>query len=215
MSDAPPEKVQELASQLVEYVRRAFGIVLEYDSDTLPVLDQYLRGAPQDQPATLELMVVTAGAYFGEVIRRRLGGRWELGDEPRGWRLVLPSALSFSPAGMSAAAIAMADLEELDTAVDAPPRIRVHLQEALQRMGQISEEEYYSLCGRLDTLEHLHEVMVAVAAELLGGAAMAAEGDGGDSPRDEDDEDSAGEDADANAGQPPDSPAPGDGPLVN
>ena len=29
-------------------------------------------------------------------------------------------------------------------------------------------EDYYSLCGRLDTLEHVHEVLVAVAAQMMG-----------------------------------------------
>jgi hypothetical protein len=35
-------------------------------------------------------------------------------------------------------------------------------------MGEVSIEEYYSLCGRLDTLEHVHETLVAVAAEMMG-----------------------------------------------
>jgi hypothetical protein len=37
-------------------------------------------------------------------------------------------------------------------------------------MGEVSVEEYYSLCGRLDTLEHVHEVLVAVASQMLGEA---------------------------------------------
>jgi hypothetical protein len=35
-------------------------------------------------------------------------------------------------------------------------------------MGEVSFDDYYSLCGRLDTLEHVHEVLVAVAAQMLG-----------------------------------------------
>ena len=35
-------------------------------------------------------------------------------------------------------------------------------------MGEVSVEDYYSLCGRLDTLEHVHEVLVAVAAQMMG-----------------------------------------------
>ena len=50
------------------------GIQLEYDSNTLPVLDHYLRTVPDDQPAALELVVATSGAYFGEVVRKLLGG---------------------------------------------------------------------------------------------------------------------------------------------
>jgi hypothetical protein len=232
MESAAPSRVREYAQQAVEYVRRAVGIALEYDSDTLPLLDHYLRSvaevagaeparaaaddlgggasgargpASAAQAATLQLVVVTAGAYFGEVVRLRLGGRWELapsaargpaaetGDaSDRGeegdtrWRVVLPTGLNFAPAGLVAAAIAQADLEDLDSELDAPPRMRPHLQRALERMGEVSADDYYSLCGRLDTIEHLHEVLVAVAAQMLGDAddpdAADEVSDGGDAP---------------------------------
>jgi hypothetical protein len=170
--DAPaPREIQEYASQAVDYVRRALGLELAYDSDTLPLLDHYLHTVPQDQPATLELVALTAGAYFGEVVRRRLGGRWDMStgaSDALGWRMVLPTGIHFSPAGFVAAAIIQDDLDDLDTALDAPPRTRPHLERALERMGDVTVEDYYSLCGRLDTLEHVHEVLVAVAAKMLG-----------------------------------------------
>jgi hypothetical protein len=169
MEDAVPERVREYAEQAVAYVRRALGVALEYDSDTLPLLDHYLRTVPGEQPATLELVVATGGAYFGEVVRRRLGGRWEVsGDGGKEWRVVLPTGLNFSPAGFVASAIAQADLEDLDTTLDAPPRMLPYVQQTLQRMGEVSVDDYYSLCGRLDTLEHVHEVLVAVAAQMMG-----------------------------------------------
>lgn len=178
MDDAVPVRVREYADQTVTYVRRALGITLEYDSDTLPLLDHYLRTIDQElgaeQPATVQLVVATSGAYFGEVVRRRLGGRWELGPDPTdpsaeaAWRVVLPTGLNFSPAGFVAAAIAQADLDDLDSEFDAPPRMRPYVQQALERMGEVSVEDYYSLCGRLDTLEHVHEVLVAVAAQMMG-----------------------------------------------
>src|SRR5207244_9124081 len=125
---------------------------------------------PSDQLATLKLVVTTSGAYFGEVVRRHLGGRWETvgenGEEE--WRLVLPTGLNFSPTGFVASAIAQADLEDLDSEIDAPPRMRPYVQQALARMGEVSIEDYYSLFGRLDTLEHVHEVLVAVAAQMMG-----------------------------------------------
>ena len=173
--DAPvPPRVSEYAEQAVTYVRNALGVTLEYDSDTLPVLDHYLRtvdmvgATTPEQAATLQLVISTAGAYFGEVIRRRLGGRWELSTEDIEWRVVLPTGLNFAPMGFVAAAIAQADLADLDTEIDAPPRMKPHVQRALERMGEVSFEDYYSLCGRLDTLEHLHEVLVAVAAQMMG-----------------------------------------------
>jgi hypothetical protein len=167
--DVPvPARVREYADQAVDYVRRALGVTLEYDSDTLPLLDHYLRSVPEQQPATMQLVIATSGAYFGEVVRRRLGGRWELATADEDWRVVLPTGLNFSPAGFVAAAIAMADLEDLDSELDAPPRMRPYVQQALARMGEVSLEDYYSLCGRLDTLEHIHEILVAVAAQMMG-----------------------------------------------
>jgi hypothetical protein len=183
MLDPTPPRVHEYADQAVAYVQRALGIKLEYDSNTLPVLDHYLRSVPDDQPAALKLVVATSGAYFGEVVRQLLGGRWELGSEAvsenTAWRVVLPTGIHFSPAGFVAAAIAQTELEDLDTEIAAPPRMMPYLQQALARMGEVSVDDYYSLCGRLDTLEHLHEVLVAVAAQMLGTAAD-ADDDGSD-----------------------------------
>jgi len=168
--DDVPARVREYADQAVEYVRRALGVKLEYDSDTLPVLDHYLRSVPTEggQLAAMQLVVLTSGAYFGEVVRRRLGGRWDTSGEEVQWRVVLPTGLNFSPLGFVASAILRAESEDIDASIEAPPRMRPYLQQALQRMGDVSEEDYYSLCGRLDTLEHLHEVLVAVAAQMMG-----------------------------------------------
>lgn len=170
MDEPVPARVREYADQAVAYVRRALGVTLEYDSDTLPLLDHYLRSVPSDQLATLQLVIATSGAYFGEVVRRRLGGRWEVAGEEVAWRVVLPTGLHFSPAGFVASAIAQADLDDLDSEISAPPRMRPYVQQALARMGEVSVEDYYSLCGRLDTLEHIHEVLVAVAAQMMGSA---------------------------------------------
>lgn len=167
--DAPvPSRVSEYANQVVAYVRNALGVTLEYDSNTLPVLDHYLRTVPDGVPATMKLVIATSGAYFGEVVRRRLGGRWEMAADDIEWRVVLPTGLNFAPAGFVAAAIAQADLADLDSEFDAPPRMKEHVERALERMGGVSVEDYYSLCGRLDTLEHVHEVLVAVAAQMMG-----------------------------------------------
>ena len=168
MEDAVPAQVREYADQAVAYVRRALGVSLEYDSDTLPLLDHYLRSVRDEKAETAHLVIATSGAYFGEVVRRRLGGRWELGEEAGQWRVVLPTGLNFSPLGFVATSIAQADLDEVDSNIEAPLRLKPYLQSALQRMGEVSVEDYYSLCGRLDTLEHLHEVMVAVAAQMMG-----------------------------------------------
>lgn len=169
MEEVPP-RIREYADQAVEYVRRALGVTLEYDSDTLPLLDHYLRAVPADQAATMQLVIGTAGAYFGEVVRRRLGGRWDTSGDEGDWRVFLPTGINFSPVGFVATAIAQSDLPTVDSEIDAPLRMRPHVQQALSRMGEVSVDEFYSLCGRLDTLEHVHEVLVAVAAQMMGNA---------------------------------------------
>ena len=190
MEDPIPARVREYAGQAVEYVRRAVGMTLEYDSDTLPVLDHYLRTVAGAQADALALVITTAGCYFGEVVRRRLGGRWEItpreesdglrqtdGTHEAEWRVVLPTGLNFSPLGFVASAIAKSELAEFDSEFDAPARMRPYVQQTLARMGEVPLEDYYSLCNRLDTLEHVHEVLVAVAAQMMGDTELDADGE--------------------------------------
>lgn len=165
-----PAAIQEYAAQTVRYVQAALGVELGYDSDTLPVLDHYLRGVPGEKPATLALVVSTAGAYFGEVVRRQLGGDWEVTDlEPIAWRVTLPSGISVVPAGMVAAVIARDDgIDDLDTGLNVPPHLEGFVEATLERMCQVTEDEYYSLCGRFDTLAHLQEVLASILAAERG-----------------------------------------------
>jgi hypothetical protein len=205
-----PVQVLEFGDQAVEYVRRTLGVALAYDSDTLPVLDHYLRqvGAGPDAPRgpsqpellAADLVAATAGAYFGEVVRRRLGGSWHLpSPDPGTWRLSLPSGLWFFPVAMAMAAIRGPDTSldardedddedqdqdarpsfrdddadgdegvevtgDWDASLQAPPYLRPHVERVLHGMADVSEDEYFSLCCRLDTLEHVQAVLAALAS---------------------------------------------------
>ncbi len=164
MSGSAPTEVADFAGQAVEYVQRSLGVVLEYNSETLPVLDHYLRQVPDGQPGARELVIATAGAYYGEVVRRQLGGSWLVQGEPDGWRVVLPGGLSFAPAGFVATAMALSEVDDYDTSFDAPPKILEMFEEALESMAPVTDEQYYSLCGRFDTIEHVQDVLFARAA---------------------------------------------------
>ena len=157
-----PAHIGEYADQTVDYVRRALGVTLEYNSETLPVLDHYLREAAGSDPATVALVAATSGAYFGEVIRQRMGGYWHVDDDPTQWRFELPGGLSFRPVCFALAAIYFSD--EYDDNLTGPPKMMVAAEAALERMGNVSPDTYYSLCGRMDTLEHLQAVLLAIAA---------------------------------------------------
>lgn len=166
MSEAPAQ-VREFAAEATRYIYAALRFEVDYGNETLPVVDHYLRTVPRDESAALALVIATTGAYFGEVVRRHLGGTWDLGTgDPNGWRLTLPSGLSFAPAGLVAAAIIQSDeLEDLDATLDAPPKLLPNVEFALSRMANVTMEEYYSLCGRFDTLEHIQDVLLAVALQ--------------------------------------------------
>jgi hypothetical protein len=98
LSAPPPEPIADLAHACIGFVERAVGVKLDFLPETLPLLDHYLAGArnvlrhPRAHPGAgppapaisypegLELIALTAGAYLGEVIRRRYASWWRLGS---------------------------------------------------------------------------------------------------------------------------------------
>jgi hypothetical protein len=168
----PPGDVHDLAERAVEYVNKAVGVLLDYQPETLPLLDHYLHQVPRDQPATVELIAAAAGAYFGEVARRALGGEWEGAGRPEvpplDWRVRLSHGVSFSPVAFATVSIAGAELEGYDDSFDVPGVDRAAVEEALAEM-EVPEDEYYSLSGRLETLETVVELLAARAATRSSG----------------------------------------------
>src|SRR5580692_10141085 len=109
-TDPPPEQVRDLAEACVRFVERAVGVRLDYEPETLSLLDHYLvgaRAAARERPEAGALVAHAAGAYFGEVVRRRYASWWRFeGDDPSGWRIELqPVYLSFSPVQLVADAL--------------------------------------------------------------------------------------------------------------
>lgn len=51
-----------------------------------------------------------------------------------------------------------------DASLQAPPTLRPHVARVLHGMADVREDEYYSLCCRLDTLEHVQAVLTAIVA---------------------------------------------------
>lgn len=160
----PPGAIHELAERTVDFVRHAVigkrgGIVLDYRPDTLPVLDHYLRGVPKDQPATVALISVAAGAYFGEVARRALGGEWEQTNEPpETWTLILPGDLRVVPGALAESAIRQ---EEDEPCYEVPDEGRAAVEDALDGR-EVPEDEYYSLAGRLEVFQLIADVLATL-----------------------------------------------------
>lgn len=73
-----PENAPELAQKLVETVAKLDGITLDYSVESLQAVDSRIL-AFRDQGATSKQMPETLfmfGCYLGEVLTRRLGGKW-------------------------------------------------------------------------------------------------------------------------------------------
>jgi hypothetical protein len=158
----PPAEVHELAQACVGFVQQALGLTLDYTAETLPVLDHYLRGRMREAGAAAELVAATAGAYFGEVVRRRLlGARWySPAGEYRSWRLEFePFFLWFNPLGTAVEAASSEASSGWNAHFQVLDEARGELERALASAPEISEEDYYTLSLRLEALEQIADVL--------------------------------------------------------
>lgn len=168
LAASPPAAIAELAEACVRYVERAIGVTLDYTLETLPLLDHYLEGArdtlrdkkkgkTDTESPTLSILAQTAGAYFGEVIRRRHASWWRLDAEPEEHRLefhhvflvvkpvtLMLDALTLDPTGKAPAGLSGFDLDEEDRGAAA-----VRLAE----LPPVPLEEYVSPSTRLEVLD--------------------------------------------------------------
>jgi len=186
----PPDRVHELAEACVRFVERAVGVKLDYEAETLSLLDHYLeegRKAAREKPETAALVAHAAGAYFGEVVRRRHASWWRTeSDDPAFYRIELEAAyLSFSPVQLMADALLRSDdaseaeaeaesHEEQDASerLELDPEDRDAVAQRLAELPPVSDREFYAPSTRLEVIDIAVE---AIRARRMG------EGDQADS----------------------------------
>lgn len=167
----PPAVIADLAESCVRYVERSLGVKLDYTAETLPLLDHYLAEAQKtlsnksDDDAkaalpALQLLVHTAGAYFGEVVRRRYPSWWRTeGDDPMSFRIELETAyLAFSPMLFMYEALARELTVTGDQAAFEAAQIEMDEEDqkaAAARLAEleVSDEEYYAPSTRLEAID--------------------------------------------------------------
>src|SRR5205823_589640 len=114
-AQAPPANVLELAASCVRFVGQKYSVALDFTSDTLPVVDQYVRDAQKEiaeRPQALAVLAGTVGAYLGEVMRREFGAFWFADGDYAGWRLYFTHVyLACNPLGMVLEALAPDEAE--------------------------------------------------------------------------------------------------------
>ncbi len=175
--------VEQLSTAFREQVSRAIGCELDWTATSLAFVDHYLGLAgEEDREPILALLGAGAGAYFGEVVRREVGGTWAGdGKDPRRLRLLLsPNFVHFSPVDLalemilSGASAPDVDAAGLDTAfrlsrAAAPDldedALRDYVDDAewmdrrLAELPPVPADQYYSLTGRYETLKLILEML--------------------------------------------------------
>lgn len=167
---AAPAQVRELAEGCVRFVERALGVKLDYEPETLPLLDHWIAAARADATAKPEAAAVvahTAGAYLGEVVRRRYACWWRIeGDDPGAWRIEMePVYLSFSPVQLVADAILLIMEDEALERLEIDDADRDAVASRLAELPPVPVEEFFAPSTRLEVLDIAVE---AIRARRLG-----------------------------------------------
>lgn len=143
-----PSTVTDRAEACVRFVERALKVRLDYTVETLPLLDHYLataRAEARARPETVPLLVEAAGAYFGEVIRRRHAAHWREEGEPGDYRVELEGVyLSFCPADIMRQALFFEDNPEAFQALTLLQEDQESLATRLAELPEVTDEELYA-----------------------------------------------------------------------
>jgi hypothetical protein len=171
MQNEAPETIRSLAEGCVRFVKQALGIELDTTPETLPILDHYLERAREEdarqRDQVLGLVSTSAGAYFGEVIRRSFpNARWHLGDvgDPTSWRIEFEHVfLAFNPVGMAREAILEKESRDWNAHLEVLESDRKAISESLERVGAVSDEDYFRLAIRHEVIDHVVSVLESIA----------------------------------------------------
>ncbi len=117
-------------------------------------------------------MAHAAGAYFGEVVRRRHASWWRTeGDDPAFYRIELEAAyLSFSPVQLMADALLRSE-EEGSEEEDVSERLELEdedrdaVAQRLAELPPVSERDFYAPSTRLEVIDIAVE---AIRARRMG-----------------------------------------------
>lgn len=163
-----PQQIVDLSSSLTDFVEKALGIRPDYSPETLSIVDHYAlltRKELESRPELADLTGQALGAYFGEVLRRSEGAFWQVPTPNfHDWQLCgLTAFVSVNPIGVGYDAL-LGNTDHLgpNSAFKVAPEDREAVKERLERLPEVPESEYYTLCTRLEALQI---VMEAVRAE--------------------------------------------------
>lgn len=167
--EAAPPEIADLAASCVRFVTEALALTLDYTPETLPVLDHYVRERVTDDspPEIVELIARTAGAYFGELVRRCLpGARWHAPDGAYSdFRIEFdPFFLCFNPIGVAQEVIVMDDVSGWGAHFQVLDDARIAVAQALGTVEDVAPDDYYTFSMRLEVLQQIADVLGGLEA---------------------------------------------------
>jgi hypothetical protein len=166
--DAPPGPIADYARTCVQQVAAAVGVLLDYQPETLPLLDHYLRQARpsvQSRPQTLPLLIATAGAYLGELLRQRYPCRWRLdSDDPLEWRIEF-TEIDITVYPVAIAREALTDDSGLQQPViELNEQDRDLLAQRLDALPPVVQEQYVAPSTRIEVIDIAVDALRATQA---------------------------------------------------
>jgi hypothetical protein len=154
------EVVADLAASCARFVERRYGVALDYEPDTLSLLDQYVRDAragaidEATKAETVELVVAVTGAYFGEVARRAYGAEWVAEGPYEEWKLCLePVYLAFNPLGVMREAFRAEEQPGWNAHLAMEEADRPFVEARIAALGEVDADEFFLPSTRWDVLE--------------------------------------------------------------
>ncbi|HEY8378307.1 MAG TPA: hypothetical protein VIK91_17545 [Nannocystis sp.] len=171
--------VSDLERHFRKQVQRALNIELDGSVASLAFVDHYLGLARDERrEPILDLLAASAGAYFGELVRREFGGIWVGSpDAPRRLRLLLGAQfLHFAPVALAYGAILGREPEDddLDLALHLDQRRGSEpgaesdadwIEARLQAAAPVPEDQFYSLTTRYETIAWIVELLATRRAQ--------------------------------------------------
>lgn len=179
-------QITQFSQAAQEYVRRTLGIVIDTSEESLAYVDHYLNTIREQRPLkpeVVQLLGTALGVHLGQVLLQRLEGRWygplyappDEQANPLNWRIELTEVpLSFSPVAIVLAVLQQAEPEDLDSSLHTEQRWRKALADALERATPVTEDYYYSITGRYETILFAVELLVQIRQQSLTQTASAS-----------------------------------------
>ena len=163
-----PQDVMDLAGRCLTHIKERFGIELDFQNETLSLLDYFVRDLLVEEGGgtlppvgdhrrseIMQLMAPTIGAYFGEVVRRMFPCRWRItSQDPQEWLLEFDHVpLRLKPVGAAAEALIEQILDDWDCVLLTPESEREALTERLRLAPPVPEDEFYAFATRIEVLQ--------------------------------------------------------------